>query len=246
MRSFSILCLALMLTACSGKSHTTSDSGTRDSGPVDAPSDVIRLDAPTTDAPSIDAPIDAPTTDAPPTTCDQLGALSVGAACVGDSYCLDECVWSRCLGGIVSRGNTCTADAGLCEGYSYNVACGDDSDCAVAWFPDCCGGAEAHGIISGDMDEFLEYAGRCSPDPVCDCALGYRDENGTLVDGTDALSPRCVDGSCVARVPGCESADDCAEGQVCCYPCGIPGCENVCQEPCEEGPGCGGGCPQVP
>ena len=37
----------------------------------------------------------------------------------------------------------------------------------------------------------------------------------------------------------------CATGLVCCYPCGIPGCQNKCAAPC-SGPGCAGGCPIVP
>jgi len=38
----------------------------------------------------------------------------------------------------------------------------------------------------------------------------------------------------------CASDDDCAAGQLCCYPCGIPGCSNVCT-PVSEGR-----CPAIP
>ncbi len=35
----------------------------------------------------------------------------------------------------------------------------------------------------------------------------------------------------------------CAEGLSCCYPCGIPGCENRCEPTCAPGtPGCFDGC----
>jgi hypothetical protein len=36
----------------------------------------------------------------------------------------------------------------------------------------------------------------------------------------------------------------CAPGLVCCYPCGIPDCADVCMEPCTPGSGCQpSGCP---
>ena len=39
---------------------------------------------------------------------------------------------------------------------------------------------------------------------------------------------------------------ECQEGLVCCYPCGIAGCEpNICHEPCYED-WCAGGCPLYP
>lgn len=41
----------------------------------------------------------------------------------------------------------------------------------------------------------------------------------------------------------CGSQDDCGAGLSCCYPCGIPGCQNVCEPTCDEGePACVGGC----
>jgi len=45
----------------------------------------------------------------------------------------------------------------------------------------------------------------------------------------------------------CESDAQCAEGLLCCYPCGIQGCQNRCTAPCDETePWCGGGCPLYP
>jgi hypothetical protein len=40
---------------------------------------------------------------------------------------------------------------------------------------------------------------------------------------------------------GCTSNDQCPTGQICCYPCGIEGCENVCMTPWR-----GGECPAFP
>jgi len=36
----------------------------------------------------------------------------------------------------------------------------------------------------------------------------------------------------------CNSDDECPTGQLCCYPCGIDGCQNVCMTPWK-----GGECP---
>lgn len=41
----------------------------------------------------------------------------------------------------------------------------------------------------------------------------------------------------------CGGSTDCGAGLSCCYPCGIPGCANVCEPSCSSGdPGCAGGC----
>ena len=37
----------------------------------------------------------------------------------------------------------------------------------------------------------------------------------------------------------------CADGLVCCYPCGIPGCQDRCMVPC-TGSACSNGCPMLP
>lgn len=38
---------------------------------------------------------------------------------------------------------------------------------------------------------------------------------------------------------------ECGRGLSCCYPCGIPGCENVCTPTCYDD-WCSGGCPMYP
>jgi hypothetical protein len=64
--------------------------------------------------------------------------------------------------------------------------------------------------------------------------------------------PYCFDepcrGTCLSTEPGaegdiCEARRLCMEDLVCCYPCGIAGCDTICTVPCHEGdPGCFGGC----
>lgn len=40
----------------------------------------------------------------------------------------------------------------------------------------------------------------------------------------------------------CDTDDDCPPNQLCCYPCGIDGCHNICMAPLRKG----GGCPLFP
>lgn len=45
----------------------------------------------------------------------------------------------------------------------------------------------------------------------------------------------------------CEADAECAEGLLCCYPCGIAGCPDRCTVPCgDDVPWCAGGCPLYP
>jgi hypothetical protein len=39
----------------------------------------------------------------------------------------------------------------------------------------------------------------------------------------------------------CSDDDDCPQGQLCCYPCGIDGCDFVCMDPDRRGR-----CPIIP
>lgn len=39
----------------------------------------------------------------------------------------------------------------------------------------------------------------------------------------------------------CNDHDDCPEGQLCCYPCGIDGCDFICMDPDRRGR-----CPIIP
>jgi len=75
------------------------------------------------------------------------------------------------------------------------------------------------------------YSGCCpceegTIDRVTECNDGGRRDGG-LPDGAE-----CGDG-----------LGQCADGLSCCYPCGIPGCANVCEPSCTRGdPGCFDGC----
>ncbi len=69
---------------------------------------------------------------------------------------------------------------------------------------------------------------------------------------TDASDTSEADAADDATVTGAQVGDPCngsfpacATGLVCCYPCGIPGCQDKCAVPC-TGAGCNGGCPMLP
>lgn len=79
-----------------------------------------------------------------------------------------------------------------------------------------------------------------APCGCCPCAEGeVVDRGGTAYVCT---------GGCYAPRGGesgdpCSGSAECGPGLSCCYPCGIPGCMNVCEPSCAEGtPGCAGGC----
>jgi hypothetical protein len=81
--------------------------------------------------------------------------------------------------------------------------------------------------------------GRCDPaaiqcvadDRVCplDCVFSCPE--------LDTTTCRCEGGTCQRVVePGaCTMDTDCPGGQLCCYPCGIPGCTNRCTDPGPDG-----------
>ena len=58
----------------------------------------------------------------------------------------------------------------------------------------------------------------------------------TLSGDAGPLSPASV-----SSIP-CNSDDECPTGQLCCYPCGIEGCQNICMTPWKKT----GECPLFP
>lgn len=92
----------------------------------------------------------------------------------------------------------------------------------------------------------------CGPPPICGeacdapcgcCACG----EGARMDA-GGVSYVCSGGCWMAQGTGgsgdpCTSSSDCGAGLSCCYPCGVPGCTNVCEPTCSDAePGCAGGC----
>jgi hypothetical protein len=88
----------------------------------------------------------------------------------------------------------------------------------------------------------LCHQGCLEPCGCCTCEEGAE---MTSVGGVDYM---CVGGCWEERGNRregdlCEAHVECALGFSCCYPCGIPDCENQCMPTCEDGdPGCEVGC----
>lgn len=88
-------------------------------------------------------------------------------------------------------------------------------------------------------------------DPQLTIDAASAPDAGVGADGA-AMDAGGVDARSLGNGAVCVSADGgpidgvCGTGLVCCYPCGIPGCDSVCQAPCDGGPGCEGGCPLLP
>jgi hypothetical protein len=114
-------------------------------------------------------------------------------------------------------------DAGEPDGQV--AACGDEGQACGSG---CCEGLRCNVAI--DRCESCAQAGELCGAAGC-CA-------GLTCDDAD----RCVAG--LSAGDTCQpSANDCGPGLTCCYPCGIPDCDFVCEPTCAPGsPACSGGC----
>ncbi len=173
--------------------------------------DTSVTDAPVTDAPVTDAPVtDAPVTDAP-----------VADAPVTDAPVADV-----------------AADAPM--GCASNADCASGQVCEFALGCDQTRGA-CHSNGCQSLPVAPQYCGcdgrTIQQTSACLPARAYRSmgacpDAGPVDAGSDAgglpLGAECADGGA------------CAEGLLCCYPCGIPGCVNRCMTPMA------GRCPLLP
>lgn len=72
----------------------------------------------------------------------------------------------------------------------------------------------------------------------CDMGCGMADMPGQCQDPEELGDEGALCG---------QSGGDCKPELVCCYPCGIQGCQWQCAVPCDEGEEwCAGGCPMLP
>lgn len=180
---------SFLLLAC-GDAHEREDAG--DSSIADTATDTPRDTAADT---AMDTSVDGAT----PSSCDEIAGLPNGAACAGSAYCPGDCAFVRCVYGVVANGSVCV-DAGACTPYVYDAECSSDSECAVAWDPDCCGGARGHGIRSDALTSFADYVARCAPEPYCDCLSGLRLDDETPVSDVSEVVSACNAGRCEARL----------------------------------------------
>lgn len=155
-----------------------------------------------------------------------------------DTGCQEVCGCCMC-----GEGSTQPADGGylLCVGGCYTFVaaktcgglaeapCGPDEYCD---FPasSYCGGDDSPGHC-------VKKPGACdaSCPGVCGCdGKFYCNECMAQSAGTDgSQSTSCMGDGGVGTT--CGSDGECAPGLKCCYPCGIPGCQNQCTQPGSDG-----------
>lgn len=179
------------------------------------------------------------------------GVLST-CHCDGDGIC-DPAPYEDCGNGFCEL----TADGGRCRGLpsdgdgdvDTDTDADEDSDGDSAGAFECC--------VDGHITRCSCPDGApCDPASFEDCGDGTCAETlagETCSEGEDAGvdsdveldSEGSTDGD-VAFGEGdtCDPASDrCGEGLTCCYPCGVMGCDYVCEPTCDpDEPGCSGGC----
>jgi hypothetical protein len=93
---------------------------------------------------------------------------------------------------------------------------------ALVWA--ACGG-DGGGAKLSDGGDFLQDARMADAARTLDAAPTV-DAARTLDGGPDAQVGTRIEGqTCDPSASG----EQCVAGLLCCYPCGIPGCQNVCQ-----------------
>jgi len=97
-----------------------------------------------------------------------------------------------------------------------------------------CGGVDQGSIDAGDASTASD--GERADTAATDGTLAF---DGAF-DGAFAGENDVCDTDPASSLPACRP------DLVCCYPCGIPGCDNICLVPCSDSMGCVGGCPLAP
>jgi len=116
-----------------------------------------------------------------------------------------------------------------CGGIA-GTSCGADEWCDL---PNGCGGPDAQGVCK-------KRPQGCPEDcpGVCGCdGKQYCNACGANAAGVDTSD----DATACQVGKKCSTDSECGKGLKCCYPCGIPGCENQCTVPMPSGQ-----CPMYP
>ena len=182
----------------------------------------------------------------------------IGGICEGEFTCTygEECCCGECYDSLV------------CQCMGGEFGCYYTDACMIPWCvePPCCqpGDDVACSFLQEGYlckhDKESEY-GKCLPPveaPQCwvnsDCAPGDECMGAQICPCEADCDMEDTPGQCqdpdelgdVGDLCG-QSGGDCKEGLVCCYPCGIQGCQWQCDVPCDENEvWCAGGCPMYP
>ncbi len=172
------------------------------------------------------------------------GAVCEGAQYSGAGACaLGTALPGKCVISSPLPDELCLDDAS-CDGGESCVGewlCPQGVACIEQPYPGLC---LPHSTAPGGCYDDTS----CDPGETCQGAM-VCDVMGGQLCGAMMASP----GQCVDLPPGdlgepCGMyGGDCAQGLVCCYPCGVPGCINRCEAPCDPSePWCTDGCAAMP
>jgi hypothetical protein len=191
--------------------------------------------------------------------CDVMGLVCALAGSQGGGKCVPPVEYPVCWGDSgCGQGETCKEAYicpcdGNCPGGDVpgtcvpEGCCLDDQDCQAGFAWKVCAQKSPDEIGRcvpwPDKDRCWD-SGDCGADEAClgatfcPCGLGCG-----MIDAS-GVCKAAGDG---AGAPCGPDGGDCQEGLVCCYPCGMEGCQWKCQEPCDATePWCVDGCPVMP
>jgi hypothetical protein len=147
--------------------------------------------------------------------------------CDGQFYC-NRCSAAQAGVDVDDGSSACLPDAGARCGGLLGEVCAGDEFCDL---PDGCGFPDAQGICKKRPDACPEDCpGVCGCDRQRYCNVCSANMVG--VDTSNGTECSTGDGGAGTL---CGSDFECAPGLKCCYPCGIPGCENQCMTPAPDG-----------
>ncbi len=181
--------------------------------------------------------------------------------CYQDADCPAQ---QECVGALFVAPGDCalgTAKAGECKDNATwpDEFCLSDADCTMnqtcvgEWncpantrclespYPGICLAQPAQ-VGSCFEDDWCQSGTTCTNPMVCDVLSGQMCGALMAAPGTCQALPPSGQGEPCGQYGG-----QCLSGLACCYPCGVPGCINVCQVPCDpQEPWCANGCAMMP
>jgi hypothetical protein len=164
---------------------------------------------------------------APPPMCDTGCTAACGCCSCGDGDLFDG------PSGPMICQNGCFVPVATCGGLTGAV-CASDEYCD---FPNGCGGDDSTGVCK-------KRPQGCTADcpGVCGCdGKVYCNACGANAMGVDTDPTATCNAGDAGAGTTCQSDNECQPGLKCCYPCGIPGCQDQCMAPDANGQ-----CPMFP